>query len=140
MNKLIVMFFLSPALLWGAEDVFYINGEAVKAISLSLQVNSIDFGDVFSDSEVDSEMVGFTVNAENSYDYTVEISNDDNTDVVQLSRTVSGVYAPNSIAYTETATGADQLHEFYVDLNTASMSSDLSATITVMVVYNDVPE
>jgi hypothetical protein len=140
MNKLIFILFLLPALLWAAEGDFYINGEAVKAIYLSLHVNSIDFGDVFSDSEVDSEMVDFTVNAENSYDYTVEISNDDNTDVVQLSRTITGAYNPNSITYIETATGADQMHEFYVDLNTANMSSNLSATITVMVVYNDVPE
>jgi hypothetical protein len=140
MNKIIFILLISPALLLAAEGDFYINGEAVKAISLSLHVNSIDFGDVFSDSEVSSEMVDFTVNAENSYDYTVEISNDDNTDIVQLSRTVNGAYTPNSITYIETATGADQLHEFYVDLNTASMSSDLSATITVSVVYNDVPE
>ncbi|MFT4777454.1 MAG: hypothetical protein ACI9B7_001836 [Oleispira sp.] len=140
MNKFFFSLLLFSSFLWAAEGDFYINGNAVKAISLSLGISSIDFGDVFSDSEVDSEMVDFTVNAENSYDYTVEISNDDNTNVVQLSRTVNGAYTPNSIIYIETATGADQMHEFYVDLNTANMSSDLSATITVMVAYNDIPE
>jgi spore coat protein U-like protein len=131
---------LSSTLLRAEDGVFYIGGNAVKAISMSLGVSAIDFGDVYSDSEVDSEMVDFSVNAENGYDYTVEISNDDSSGVVQLSRNANAGYTAGSITYIETATGADQRHEFYVDLNTASMSGDLSATITVLVAYNDIPE
>lgn len=123
-----------------AEGDFYINGNAVKAISLSLGVSHIDFGDVYNDSEVDSEMVDFSVNAENGYDYTVEISNDDNTGIVQVSRTANTGYTANSITYTKTANGVNQAHEFYVGLNTASMSGNLSATITVLVAYNDIHE
>lgn len=144
MNKVIfiLLFFstLSSTLLRAEDGVFYIGGNAVKAISMSLGVSAIDFGDVYSDSEVDSEMVDFSVNAENGYDYTVEISNDDSSGVVQLSRNANAGYTAGNITYIETATGADQRHEFYVDLNTASMSGDLSATITVLVAYNDIPE
>jgi spore coat protein U-like protein len=143
-NKVIfiLLFFstLSSTLLRAEDGVFYIGGNAVKAISMSLGVSAIDFGDVYSDSEVDSEMVDFSVNAENGYDYTVEISNDDSSGVVQLSRNANAGYTAGNITYIETATGADQRHEFYVDLNTASMSGDLSATITVLVAYNDIPE
>jgi hypothetical protein len=139
-NKFFFSLLLFSSFLWAAEGDFYINGNAVKAISLSMGISSIDFGDVYSDSQVSSELVDFTVNAENGYDYTVEISNDDNTGVVQVSRTASIGYTQNSITYIETATGADQMHEFYVDLDTASMNDDLSATVTVMVAYNDIPE
>ncbi len=38
--------------------------------------------------------------------------------VVQVSRTASGGYTANTITYIETATGADQTHTFYVDLDT----------------------
>jgi hypothetical protein len=84
--------------------------------------------------------VDFSVNAENGYDYTVKISDDDNTGVVQVSRTVSKGYTANTITYIQTANGIDQAHEFYVDLDTASMNGDLSATITVQVAYNDIHE
>ena len=126
--------------MWAEEGDFYINGNAVKAISLTLGVSNIDFGDVYSDTEVDSEMVDFSVNAENGYDYTVEISDDDNTGIVQVSRTASTGYTANSITYIQTANGVDQAHEFYVDLDTANMNGDLSATITVQVAYNDIHE
>jgi hypothetical protein len=107
---------------------------------LTLGVSNIDFGDVYSDTEVDSEMVDFSVNAENGYDYTVEISDDDNTGIVQVSRNACGGYTANSITYIQTANGVDQAHEFYVDLDTANMNGDLSATITVQVAYNDIHE
>jgi spore coat protein U-like protein len=144
MNKLfIILLFFSTFLQaqWEErEGVFYINGNAVKDIELSLALSAIDFGDVYSDSEVDSVAVDFTVNAENSYDYTVEISNDDNTGVIEVSRTASEGYTAGTVTYIATATGVEQLHTFYVDLNTASITGDLSATITVLVAYNDIPE
>jgi hypothetical protein len=122
------------------EGVFYINGDAVKAIELSLALSAIDFGDVYNDSEVDSVVVDFTVNAENTYDYTVEISNDDSTGVLQISQTSSGGYTADSLTYIDTGTGAYQAHEFYVDLDTGNMSGDLAATVTVMVAYNDIAQ
>ena len=141
MNKVIFIILLFSSFVWAEEGDFYINGNAVKAISLTLGVSNIDFGDVYSDTEVDSEMVDFSVNAENGYDYTVEISDDDNTGIVQVSRTAStGGYTANSITYIQTANGVDQAHEFYVDLDTANMNGDLSATITVQVAYNDIHE
>ena len=140
MNKVVFILLFFSSFLWAEEGDFYINGNAVKAISLSLGVSNIDFGDVYNDTEVDSEMVDFSVNAENGYDYTVKISDDDNTGVVQVSRTVSKGYTANTITYIQTANGIDQAHEFYVDLDTASMNGDLSATITVQVAYNDIHE
>jgi spore coat protein U-like protein len=139
-NKVVFILLFFSSFLWAEEGDFYINGNAVKAISLSLGVSNIDFGDVYNDTEVDSEMVDFSVNAENGYDYTVKISDDDNTGVVQVSRTVSKGYTANTITYIQTANGIDQAHEFYVDLDTASMNGDLSATITVQVAYNDIHE
>ena len=140
MNKAVFTLLFFSSFLWAEEGDFYINGNAVKAISLSLGVSNIDFGDVYADTEIDSEIVDFSVNAENGYDYTVEISNDDNTGVVQVSRTISTGYTANTITYIRTANGVDQAHEFYVDLDTANMSGDLSATITVQVAYNDIHE
>jgi hypothetical protein len=122
------------------EGVFYINGDAVKAIELSLALSAIDFGDVYNDSEVDSVVVDFTVNAENTYDYTVEISNDDSTGVLQISQTSSGGYTADSLTYIDTGTGTYQAHEFYVDLDTGNMNGDLAATVTVMVAYNDIAQ
>jgi hypothetical protein len=139
-SKIIFTLLFFSSFLRAEEGDFYINGNAVKAISLSLGVSNIDFGDVYSDTEVDSEVVDFSVNAENGYDYTVEISNDDNTGMVQVSRTISTGYTANSITYIQTANGVDQAHEFYVDLDTANMNGDLSATITVQVAYNDIHE
>lgn len=138
MSKIFFILLLFSTLLFAEEGVFYIGGEAVKAISLSLGVSSIDFGDVYQDTDVDSVSVDFYVNAEAGYDYLVEISNDDSSGVVQVSRTSSGGYTGDTISYEDTATGTDQTHEFYVDLDTGSMSGDLSATITVMVVYLDI--
>ena len=140
MNKAVFTLLFFSSFLWAEEGDFYINGNAVKAISLSLGVSNIDFGDVYADTEIDSEIVDFSVNAENGYDYTVEISNDDNTGIVQVSRTISTGYTANTITYIRTANGVDQAHEFYVDLDTANMSGDLSATITVQVAYNDIHE
>ncbi|MBA6328530.1 hypothetical protein H4J46_11345 [Colwellia sp. MB02u-6] len=140
MRKLAVILLLFSSYLAAEEGSFYINGEAVKKISLSLAVTSIDFGDVYRDSEVDSVVVDFTVNAESGYDYSVKISNDDNSNVLQVSRTANTGYTTNTMTYVATANGADQAHEFYVDLSTRDMSSDLSATIRVLVAYNDIPE
>jgi len=138
MNKVISALLLLTTLSYAEEGVFYIGGEAVKAISLSLGLSSIDFGDVFTDTQVDPVPVDFYVDAEAGYDYLVEIGNDDSSGVVQTSRTQSGGYTSGTISYTDTATGGDQNHEFYVDLDTGSMNSDLSATITVTVVYLDI--
>ncbi|AZG37467.1 hypothetical protein EGC80_11490 [Shewanella psychromarinicola] len=132
MNKAVfILLFLSifPTLLRAAEP-----------ISLSLGVSAIDFGDVYMDSDVDNVVVDFTVKAENGYDYTVKISNDDSSGALQFSRTASGGYTTGSITYIAAATGNNQAHEFYTDLDTANMSSDLSATITVLVAYNDIAE
>ncbi|MFT5294407.1 MAG: hypothetical protein ACI9YH_000413 [Colwellia sp.] len=117
---------------------FYIQGDGAKAISLSLGVSSIDFGDVYKDSQLDSVPVDFYVNAAADYYYRVEISNDDSTGVVQMSRSLSTGYTVDSISYIETANGSEQRHDFYVDLATGRMSGDLSATITVMVVYQSI--
>lgn len=138
MNKILFVFLFLSTLLFTEEGVFYIGVQAVKAISLSLGVGSIDFGDVYTDTEVDPVPVDFYVNAEAGYDYTVEISNDDSSGVVKVSRTFSGGYTGGTITYIEEATGTDQTHEFYVDLDTSRISDDLDANITVMVVYNDI--
>ncbi|PKH03634.1 hypothetical protein CXF72_05340 [Psychromonas sp. MB-3u-54] len=141
MNKIlfILLLFLSRPL-FAVEGQLYIQGKAVKTISLSLGTSSIDFGDVYQGRSVDSVPVDFYVNAESGYDYTVEISNDDSSGVLQMSRSSSSGYTADSLTYIKTATGADQRHEFYVDLATENISSDLSAIITVMAVYNDIAE
>lgn len=139
MNKirlipLVLLLMLLPA----QGEQFYINGEAVKDISLTLGVSRIDFGDVFQNSSVDSLPVDFYVNAESGYDYTVEISNDDSTGVLQMSRSLNTEYTGGSITYIETANGLDQRHNFHVDLDTGIISGDLAATITVLAVYNEI--
>lgn len=138
MKKLFFILFFLSNLVVAEEGVFYIGGEAVKGISLSLGTSSIDFGDVYKDTDVESVSVDFYVNAEAGYGYTVEISNDDTSGVVQISRTPNSGYTKGSISYMETATGSDQTHEFYVDLDTGSMNGDLSSSITVTVMYNDI--
>ncbi|MFT5559012.1 MAG: hypothetical protein ACI9RZ_001488 [Sphingobacteriales bacterium] len=139
MNKVlfIIFLFLSTPL-YAAEGELYIQGNAVKTMTLSLGTSSIDFGDVFTGSTVDSIPVNFYVNAEDTYNYTVEISNDDSSGIVQMSRSLSTGYTGDSITYIETANGLDQRHDFYVDLATGNISGDLAATITVMAVYNDI--
>jgi hypothetical protein len=139
MNKaflipLVFLLMLSPA----QGGTFYVQGDGAKAISLSLEYSSIDFGDVFQNSTVDSERVYFYVDAQADYYYTVEISNDDSTGVLQMSRSLSGGYTADSIIYTDTATGNPQTHEFYVDLDTGNINGDLAATITVLVGYNEI--
>ncbi len=138
MGKLIFTLFFLSNLVVAEEGVFYISGEAVKAISLSLGTSSINFGDVYKDTDVESVPVDFYVNAEAGYDYTVEISSDDSSGVIEISRTSSSGYTKGSISYTNTATGVDQTHEFYVDLDTGRMNGDLSSSITVTVMYNDI--
>jgi hypothetical protein len=139
MNKalLIVLVFLSMPLS-AAEGTFTVEGHAVKKMSLSVGVSSINFGDVYKDSEVASVPVDFYVNAEDNFDYTVELSNDDSTGVIQMSRSLSTGYTGGSITYIETANGLEQRHDFYVGLDTSNISGDLSTIITVRAVYNNI--
>jgi hypothetical protein len=140
-NRLLLIPLVFLSMLLPVEgETFYVEGDGAKTISLSLEHSSIDFGDVYSDSQVDSERVYFYVDAENDYSYTVEISNDDSTGVVQMSRSLSTGYTGESITYTDIATGNNQTHKFYVDLATGSMSGDLAATITVMAAYNEIAQ
>jgi hypothetical protein len=108
-----------------------------EPISLQLGLSAIDFGDVYTDSEVDYVAVDFTIKADNNRNYTIEISNDDNSNILELSRIAGGNYKSGSITYTETRTGNDQLHEFYAVPKTANIGCDLSASITVQVAYTD---
>jgi hypothetical protein len=108
-----------------------------EPISLRLSLSVIDFGDVYTDSEVDYVVVDFTIKADNNRSYTIEISNDDSSNVLKLSRTAGGVYKPGNITYTETGTGNNQSHEFYAVPITANIGSDLSASITVQAAYTD---
>lgn len=141
MNKTRSIAFVFLSMLLPAEaEQFYIAGQPVKDITLSLEYSSIDFGDVYQDSQVDYVPVNFYVNAEAGYDYTVEISNDDSTGVLQVSRSSSTGYTGGSITYIKTATGLEQADTFYVDLDTTIINQDLSATITVMVAYNDIAQ
>jgi hypothetical protein len=108
-----------------------------EPISLQLSLRAIDFGDVYTGSEVDYVAVDFTIKADNNRTYTIEISNDDNSNILGLSGTAGGNYKSGSITYTETGTGNEQLHRFYAVPKTANISSDLSASITVQVAYTD---
>ena len=110
---------------------------SAEPIVLSLNINRIDFGDIYTNSKVDSVLVDLTIKAENGRNYTVEISNNDNSSVLEFSRTAGGAYTTNSITYTGTGTGSNQLYEFYVVPKTAIINSDLSATTTVKVAYTD---
>ena len=140
MNKIIIVLFLLSTLSFAEEGSFYVSGEAIKAISLTLGVSSIDFGDVYTDTDVDPVLVDFSVNAEATYYYDVEITNDDSTGVVQVSKTSSGGYTDGKLTYSKLiATGNDDSQEFYVDLDTENMTDDLSATITVTVAYSEIP-
>jgi len=138
MNKIIIVLFILSTLSFAEEGLFYIEGTGIKAISMSLGVSSIDFGDVYNDSDVDPVLVDFSLNAEAGYNYQVEISNEDSSGVVQVSRTSSGGYTDGTITYKAIATGEDEPQEFYVDLNTGIMTHDLSTIITVMVVYLEI--
>jgi hypothetical protein len=138
MSKILIIFALFSNLVLAEEGIFYIGGEAVKSISMSLELSSINFGDVHNDSDIDSVLVDFYVNAEAGYDYQVEISNDDSSGVLQVSQTSSGGYTEGIISYDDTGTGSNQTHQFYVDLDTGNMNGDLSATITVTVIYYDI--
>jgi hypothetical protein len=113
------------------------NSLRAEPISLQLSLSAIDFGDVYTHSEVDYVLVDFIVKADNNRNYTVEISNDDSGNVLELSRTAGGGYKLGSITYTETGTGNNQIHEFYVAPETANIRRNLSAAITVQVVYTD---
>lgn len=137
MSTIIIIFFLISILSFAKEGVFYIEGTGIKAISLSLEVSSIDFGDVYKDINVDPVLVNFSVNAEANCEYQVEISNDDDSGTVQVSKTDSS-YTTDTITYKATATGEDQLQKFYVDLDTRNISGDLDAIITVTVAYSEI--
>ncbi|MGB6128630.1 MAG: hypothetical protein WBG30_07765 [Psychrilyobacter sp.] len=134
-----ILFLLLLSINSFAEDgVFYIKGQAVKAISLALGVKSIDFGDVFPDAEIDPVFVGLYVNAEAGYDYQIKISNDDSSGILQISRDSLGGYTGNTITYKNTGIGTSKADKFYVGLDTRNIKSDLSATITVTVIYCDI--
>lgn len=140
MNKIIFIFILLSRLSFAEGGSFYIEGTGIKAISMSLGVSSIDFGDVLSDTDVDPVLVDFSVNAEANYYYDIDITNDDSTGVLQISKTSSGGYTDDTITYSKLiATGNDDPQKFYVDLNTGIMTGDLSATITVTVAYSVIP-
>lgn len=137
MNIMIIIFFLISILSFAEEGVFYIEVTGIKAISLSLEINSIDFGDVYKDIDVDPVLVNFSVNAEANCEYQVEISNDDDTGTIQVSKTDSS-YTTDTITYKATGTGEDQLQKFYVNLDTRNISSDLDAIINVTVAYSEI--
>jgi hypothetical protein len=117
--------------------LMFSNLSRAEPISLQLSLSAIDFGDVYTDSEVDYAVLDFAVKADNNRNYTLTISNDDSSNILEISRTAGGDYKPGSITYTETGTGNNQVHEFYAVPKTANIGSDLSASITVQVAYTD---
>lgn len=140
MNKLIISFFFLYSLIFPEEGVFYIRGEAIKSISLSLGISSINFGDVLSGQDVDEIPVNFYVNGDANYPYEVEVKNDDTSGVLEISKNPTSGYTKGSLNYTTIATGMDQTHEFYVNLDTKNMVGDLYATITIVVAYLEIAE
>jgi hypothetical protein len=50
------------------------NLSRAEPISLQLSLSAIDFGDVYTDSEVDYVVLDFAVKADNNRNYTVTIS------------------------------------------------------------------
>lgn len=117
--------------------LMFSNSSRAEPISLRLSLSAIDFGEVYKDSPVDYVVVGFTIKADNNRNYTINISNEDNSNILKLSRTTGGDYKSGSINYTDTGTGNNQLHEFYAVPKTANMSNDLSTSINVQVAYAD---
>jgi hypothetical protein len=138
MSKFLLSLLFFSSTLQGAEGEFYIDGYAIKKLSVALPVRVIDFGDVYPGMHETTELVNFSVNAEIDYKYRIEISNDDNTGVVQVSDSAYGEYTPSRLTFNKVGEGATQQVKFYVGLNSKNISSDVSAQITILVAYVDI--
>ena len=124
----------SPLLTTAVTDTLTVTAKYVTPILVGLDTSTIDFGDVWTDSVVDTEAVVATVTGEigETFTYSVETAGT----LALLTGDITGTKVAFSTSNTT------QLLNFNVGLNIteATTAGSISETITVQVIYDAIAD
>ncbi|ABM04753.1 hypothetical protein Ping_3053 [Psychromonas ingrahamii 37] len=114
-----------------------VDGHYVIPLTINLDLSSIDFGDVWTDSIVAAESVEATVTGENGETFTYKITSKES-----LIKIVDN-YNTENTTMSDPLTLADAtptVIPFTVGLNTSGLTEnqDIDTDVTVTVIYNDI--
>ncbi len=115
-------------------DTLTVTAKYVTPIAVGLDTSTIDFGDVWTDSNIDTEAVVATVTGEIGETFTYSVETDGT--LAQLTGDITGT----TVAFVTSDT--TQVLNFNVGLNTANAATagTISETITVSVNYDAIAD
>ena len=124
----------SPLLTTAVTDTLTVTAKYVTPILVGLDTSTIDFGDVWTDSVIDTEAVVATVTGETGETFTYSVVTDGT--LTQLSGDITGT----TVGFVTSDT--TQLLNFDVDLDTsaATTAGSISEIITVQVIYDAIAD
>jgi hypothetical protein len=112
---------------------FNVIAKYVTPIAVSLDTSKIDFGDVWSDSDIPTVSVIATVTGENNESFTYSVTADSAETLVELTGDVSGEI--------DFATTVSQALTFNVGLDTSNPTdTDVDENVTISVEYNAIAD
>jgi hypothetical protein len=124
----------SPLLTTAVTDSLTVTAKYVTPILVGLDTSTIDFGDVWTDSVIDTEAVVATVTGETGETFTYSVVTDGT--LALLTGDITGT----KVAFATSDT--TQLLNFNVGLNTsaATTAGSISEIITVQVIYDAIAD
>jgi hypothetical protein len=125
----------SPLLDTAVTDTLTVTAKYVTPIAVGLNITTIDFGDVWSDSVISTEPVIATVTGEAAETFSYDVTADA---MVLLTGDING----DLVAFGETG-GLTQLLTFNVGLDTsgsATTATTVNKTVTISVVYDAIAD
>lgn len=113
-------------------DSLNITAKYVKPLEVTLDTTDIDFGDVFTDSDVDAVPVVATVVGEEGETFTYSVT----------SSGALAILTGNTSGAGQVFTNGSATLNFDVDLNTAGLTADtdVSETVTISVTYDSIDD
>ncbi|PKH03633.1 hypothetical protein CXF72_05335 [Psychromonas sp. MB-3u-54] len=105
----------------------------VKLLTVSLDLSTIDFGDVFTDASIAAVAVNASVTGDSGETFTYAITTTDNstTGVVVLGGTLTG----STTALTDDVA---VVLPFTIDLDTSDIAGDVAETVTIDISYDSI--
>jgi hypothetical protein len=117
-------------------DTLTVTANYVKPMTATLNLTDIDFGDVYTDADVDAVPVTATITGEQgeTFTYTISASGTGSGDIV-IGGTDTGA---STVAFT----GGSKVLNFTVDLDNANLDAnvDIASIITVSVTYDSIDD
>jgi hypothetical protein len=114
-------------------DSLMVTAKYVIPIAIALDTTTIDFGDVWSDSVIDTETVVATVAGEAGETFTYSVTADD---MILLTGDVAGT----TVAFVDTTTQQALTFDVGLDTTTAATDSTVNEEVIISVVYDAIAD